>query len=142
MSAASEAVHEVIGRPGAGELHLTVAHHGTGGGELVLVALHVLAVDEVGDIENHLAGFGEAAAYFFVQRGEQAVHLEADGAGAGLAFALAGCRFTKVSEVATADLVLRKLCDLAAAAVVDKDLEVHFGFAAEFIDIAEELALV
>jgi hypothetical protein len=142
VGAASEAVHEMIRWPGAGELHLAVAHHGTGCGEFVLIALHVLAIDEMGDIENHLAGLGEAAAYFFIEGNEEAMHLKADGAGAGLAFALARCRFAEIGEIAPAHLVWRNLGKFTAAAVVDKDLEVHLGFAAEFIDVAEELTLV
>ena len=34
------------------------------------------------------------------------------------------------------------LFDLAAATIVDKDLEVHFSLAAEFVDVAEELTLI
>jgi len=142
MSAAGEAVDEMIRRPGAGELHLAVAHHSAGGGELVLIALHVLAVDQVGDVEDHLAGLSEAAANFFIEGNEEAMHLEADGAGAGLAFALAGCRFAEIGEIATTHFVWRDLGKFTAAAVVDEDLEVHLGFAAKFIDVAEELTLV
>jgi len=142
VRAAGEAVHEMIRRPGAGELHLAIAHHHAGGGEFVLVAFDVLAVDQVGNVENHFASFGEAAAYFFIQRRKEAVHLETDGTGAGLAFALAGCRFAEVGEIAASDLVGRDLGKLTAAAVVDEDFEVHLSFAAEFIDIAEELTLV
>jgi hypothetical protein len=133
---------EMIRGPGAGDLHLAVAHHHAGGGEFVLVALDMLVIDQVGDVENHFSGLSEAAAYFFIQRCKEAVHLEADGAGSGLALALAGCRFSEVGEIATAYLVWRELGKLTAAAVVDEDLEVHLGFAAEFIDVAEELALV
>jgi hypothetical protein len=70
------------------------------------------------------------------------MHLEAYGAGASLAFALAGCRFTEISEIAAANLVWLELGQLAAATVVDEDLEVHLSFAAEFVDVAEELTLV
>jgi len=79
--ARGEPVDEVVGRPGARDLHLALAHDGAGGGELVLVALNVLAVDEVGDIQDHFAAFGESAAYLFIERQEEAVHLEADGTG-------------------------------------------------------------
>ena len=78
---------------------MTFAHHGAGGSELVLVALHALAVDQMCDIQQHLAAFGHAAAYFFVERREHAVHLEAHRACPGLALALTGCVFAKVGEV-------------------------------------------
>jgi hypothetical protein len=96
----------------------------------------------VGDIENHLASLGEAAAYFFIEGHEEAVHLEADGAGAGLTFALAGCRFAEIGEIASADLVGGVLSQLAGAAIVDEDLEVHLGFSTKFVNVAEELTLV
>jgi hypothetical protein len=71
------------------------------------------------------------------------MHLEADGAGTGLSLALAGCRFAKVREVRASDPLWRQIAEFAgAAAVINEDLEVHFGFAAEFFDVAEELALV
>jgi hypothetical protein len=96
----------------------------------------------VGDVENHFAGLSEAAAHFFIEGDEEAMHLEADGAGARLAFALTGCRFAKIGEVTATHFVGRNLGELASAAIVHEDLEVHFGFAAEFIDVAEELTLV
>ncbi len=132
----------MIRRPRAGELHLAVTHHGAGGGELVLIALDILAVDQVSDVENHFASFSEAAADFLIQGCEETMHLEADGAGARLAFALTGCRFAKVGKVTATHFVCRKLGEFAAAAVVYEDLEVHLGFAAEFIDVSEELTLV
>ena len=144
MRSAGEAVYEMIRGPGAGNLHLAVAHHGAGSGEFVLVTLHVLAIDQVSDVEDHFAGFGEAAAYFFIEGHEEPVHLKADGTGAGLTFALPGCRFAEIGQVTAAHFVGRKLSDqfASAAAVVDENLEVHLGFAAQFIDVAEELSLV
>jgi hypothetical protein len=136
-------VDEVVGRPGAGDLHLALAHDGAGGGELVLVALHIFAVDQVGDIEHHLAAFGEAAAYLFIQRHEQAVHLEADGAGAGLALAGAGGVLAQVAQVLAAYAFGgQMLFERVGAAVVDEDLQVHLRFAAQLVDVALELALV
>src|SRR3569833_3579009 len=94
-----EAVDEVIGGPWPRELHLAILHHRAGGLELVLVTLHALPLDEVGDVENHFAGFGEAAADFFVQRHKEPVHLEADGPGPCLALALTGSRLAEIREV-------------------------------------------
>ncbi len=50
---------EVVGRPGAGNLHLALADRSAGCSELVLVAFDVFAVDQVGDIQHHLAALGE-----------------------------------------------------------------------------------
>ena len=47
VRSASEAMDEVIGRPGTGELHLAVLHHYARGLEFVLVALDALSFDEV-----------------------------------------------------------------------------------------------
>lgn len=111
--------------------------------EFVLVALHAFALDEVGDIEDHLSRFGEAAADFFIERHEEAVHLEADGAGTGLTLTLAGSCLAKVGEVLTTDFLRIEVGEFASAtAIVDEDLEMHLGFAAEFFDVIEELSLV
>ena len=143
MGAAGEAVDEVVRGPGAGDLHLALAHHGAGGREFVLVALDKFAVDQVGDIQHHPAAICEAAAYLFVERHEQAMHLETDGACTRLALPCPGRVLAQVGQILAAntfggDLLL----ELLAAAVVNKDFEVHLGLAAELIDVAEELALV
>ena len=67
---AGEAVDEVVRRPGPGNLHLAVAHGGTGAREFVLVALHALAIDQVGDVQHHLAAFSEPAADVLIERSE------------------------------------------------------------------------
>lgn len=66
MDAASEPVDKVVWWPGSGELHVALAHHSAGGGEFVVVTLHTLAVDQVGDVEHHLAAFGHPATDLFV----------------------------------------------------------------------------
>ena len=134
---------EVIGWPGTGELHLAILHHCARGLEFVLVALDALALDEVRDIEDHLAGFGEAAADFFIERHEEAMHLEADGAGTSLTLALAGSGLAKIGEVLATDLLRVEVREFASAtAVIHEDFEMHLGFAAEFFDVIEELSLV
>ena len=139
----SQAVDEVVGRPWSGELQVALAHHGAGGGELVLVALDALAIDQVGDIQQHLAAFGHAAAYFFVQRREHAVHLEADCARSGLALSLTGGIFTKVGEIFLAHALERQvLIQFLVAAGVHMDLEVHFCLSMQAFEVSLELALV
>jgi hypothetical protein len=136
-------MNKMIRRPGSGELHLALFHHGAGGGKLVLVPLDVLAVDEMSDIQDHLAAVGEAAADFLVEGHEEPVHLEADGAGAGLAFAGAGRIFAQIAQVFAANALSGEVAlNLFGAAVIDKDLEVHFGLAAKLVNIAQELALI
>src|ERR1700722_6574511 len=138
-----EAMNEVVGRPGAGNLHLAFAHDRAGRSEFVLIALHVFAVDQVGDIEHHFAALGKAAAHFFIQRHEEPVHLEADGAGTGLAFTGAGGVLAQVAQVLPAYALGRlKLLKRVGATIVDKDLEVHLRFAAQLVDVSLELALV
>jgi len=56
------------------------------------------------------------------------VHLKADRAGAGLTLASAGSVLTQVAQIASAHTFGRKLpLDFLGAAIVDKDLQVHFG---------------
>ena len=97
MCAPGEAVDEVVRRPGAGKLHLALTHHDAGGGELVLVAFDMLAIDEVSDVQHHLSAFGKAATDFFIQGQEETVHLKADRTGACLTFTGAGGIFTQVA---------------------------------------------
>ncbi len=136
------AVDEVVWRPGAGELHLAVFQLERGGRVAVLVALDALVVDEVGDVEEHLAGSVAFAGDLLVERGEHAMHLHGDGAGSGLAFALLGGVFAQAGEVLFADAVHEDGLVEFAATVVDDDLEVHLGLAAKAIEVGEELALV
>ena len=84
------AVNEVIWRPGSGELHAAVFQLDRGCGVAVLVAFDALVVDEVGDVEEHLAGAVALAGDFLVEGREHAVHGDRDGSGSGLAFALLG----------------------------------------------------
>ena len=71
------------------------------------------------------------------------MHLEADGACPSLTLTLAGSGFAKVGEVFAADLIWRQISEFfAAGAIVNEDLEMHLGFAAEFFDVSEELSLV
>lgn len=133
----------MIGRPWTRELHVALAHSGACGCEFVLIALDALAVDEVCDIQDHLAVVHQPATYLFVERQKQSMHLETDGAGASLALAGAGSVFAQVAEIFAADTVGAEMAvNLAAGAVIHEDLEVHFGFAAQLFNVAEELPLV
>jgi hypothetical protein len=122
---------------------MALAHHGTGGSEFVLVALDVLAIDEVRDVEDNFACFGQSAADLFVKRQEEPMHLEADGAGTSLPLAGARGTFTQVSQIFPANpLGVYAVLDILDAAIVDTDLQVHLCFAAEFVDVGEKLALI
>ena len=99
VAAAGEPVDKVVRRPGTGKLHLIFPHQGAGGGELVQVALHAFAVDQVRHIQHHFAVIGQSAADLFVQRHEEPVHLEADSPGTGLALTLAGGILAQIAEI-------------------------------------------
>jgi hypothetical protein len=95
------------------------------------------------DVEQHLAPFGHPTADFFVEGREHAVHLEADGACAGLALTLAGCRLAEIGEIFFADSLQRQMpVELAGAAGIDVDLEVHLRLAVQTLQVALELTLV
>ena len=55
MRSACKLVHKVIRRPRAGKLHLALAHHRAGRSKFVVVPLHRLAIDQVGNIQHHFA---------------------------------------------------------------------------------------
>ena len=71
------------------------------------------------------------------------MHLEAHCAGPCLALALPHCIFAKTGEIlASHSLGWEMLDEFLRATVVDEDLQVHLSFAAEFVDVIEELALI
>src|SRR5580658_9635878 len=133
----------MVGRPWAGELQLTLLHHGAGGRELVLVALNAFAIDQMRNVEQHLAAFSHPAADFLVERREHAVHLEAYRSRPGLALALPGGVFAKVREVLLAHAFEWEISiHFLGATSVYIDFEVHFGLAMQPFQIALKLALI
>ncbi len=143
VTSASEPMDEVIRRPGAGDLHLALFHGRCGSGELVLVTLNALAIDQMGDVEDHLAVFCQAAGDLFIEGTEETAHLEADGTATGLALALTGGVLAQVGKVFAAYTFSRKVGnDRSGTAVVNKDLDMHLGFAAKLINIRLKLALI
>src|ERR1700733_10784936 len=98
----------MIGRPRTRDLHLALAHHCAGGYEFILIALNTLAVDQVGDIQHHLAVIREAAADFLVERLEQSVHLEAYRSRTCLSFPSTRSIFPQIAQVFTANAFGRK----------------------------------
>ena len=135
--------NKVVGRPGARQLHLALLHRGAGRRKLVHVTIHALAVDQVRDIQSHFSAFGHPAAYLFVQRQEEAMHLKADGACAGLALTSASRIFPQVGQIfPTNPFRGQMLVERVGTTIIDKDLEVHFSLAAQSVNVAEELPLV
>lgn len=138
-----EPVNEVVRRPGAGELHVALAHQGAGAGEFVLVALYALAVDQVRNVQQHLAVVHQSAAHLFVERLEEPMHLETDGACSRLPFACARGVLSQMGQIRAARSLRGQMpFDLPPAAIVDKDLQVHLRFTAEFVNVSEELPLI
>jgi len=99
-------------------------------------------VDEVGDVEEHLAGAIALAGDLLVKRSEHAVHLHRNRAGPGLAFALLGGVFAQAGQVFLPDAVHQDGLVELTAAVVNDHFEVHLGLAAQAVEVSEELALV
>ena len=141
---ARQPVDEVVGRPGSGELHLAVFQQLARGDELVLIPLHALRFDEVRDVQQHLAVIHGATGDLFILGREKALHLNRDGTTFGLALALTGSSFPQVGEIFLADIVLRGdgAKRLLEAAVLDHDLEMHLGFAAQAFHVRRVLALI
>lgn len=134
------ALNEVIRRPGTGELHLAFLHLLHGRGVLVLVALDGLVVDQVGDIEKHLAGVHPPARDLFCQGKEHAMHLHRKRPRSGLAFPLTAGALTKARQILLSDGHIAQ--SIAWAGVVDQDFEVHLRLAAKAFDVGQEVALV
>ena len=49
------AMHKVVRRPGAGELHAALFEFESGRGVFILITLDGLVIDQMGDIQKHLA---------------------------------------------------------------------------------------
>src|ERR1700744_4464496 len=101
-------VDEVIRRPGARKLHLAVLQQLARGGEFVLVAFHALRIDEMRDVQQHLAVVHGAARDLFGLRNEDALHLDRDGTTLGLPLALPGSGLAQIGEVFLADIAFRR----------------------------------
>lgn len=134
------ALNEVIRGPGTGELHLAFLHLLHGRGVLVLVALDGLVVDQVSDVEKHLAGVHPPAGDLFCQWKEHAMHLHRKRPRSGLAFPLTAGALTKARQILLSNGHIAKR--IAWAGVVDQDFEVHLGLAAKAFDVGQEMALV
>src|SRR5271170_6742790 len=124
---------EVVWGPGSADGHFAVLKLLGGGAVTVLVFLNRLGIDEMGDVDEHALRSNLFAAHFLFQRIKQLVDLHREGAGLGLAFAVAGSLDAQLRKIVAADSVGQDNFDhsLAQRAVGDRQLDVHFGLAAE-----------
>jgi len=122
---------EMIGRPRAGHDHLAILELLGGGAVTVLIFFDRLGVDEVGDIEQHAVGIDLLAADFFLERIEELVHLDGEGAGFGLALALSASLLAELDKVLAADGIGQDNLFHGAAerTVANRQLDAHFGLA-------------
>ena len=97
------AVDEVIRRPRARELHTAIFEFERSRRVFVLVALHGLVVDKVGDIEQHLASIHALAGDLFSEREEHTMHLDRESTRLRLPFALAAGALAKAGQILLAD---------------------------------------
>jgi hypothetical protein len=96
------------------------------------------------DVQQHLAVVHGAAGDLFILGSEEALHLDGDGATLGLPFALPGSGLAQVGEIFLADALtfIDGAERLRHTAVIDRDLEMHLGFAAQALYMRRVLALV
>src|SRR6201995_281843 len=96
------------------------------------------------DVQQHLAVVHGAAGDLFILGSEEALHLDGDGATFGLPFALPGSGFAQVGEIFLTDALsfVDSAERLRQAAVVDRDLEMHLGFAAQALYMRRVLTLI
>lgn len=93
------AVNEMIRGPRARELHLALFHLQHRGCVFVLIALHRLVVDQMCDIEKHLAGIHSPAGDLLRKREKHTMHLDRKGPRLGLALALATGALAKTGQI-------------------------------------------
>jgi len=136
------AVHEMIWRPRPGKLHPALLHHLQRRGIFVLVPLNGLVVDQVGDIQQHLARVCPLAGNFLLQRGKHTVHLYRERTRPGLALTLAAGAFPQPGQIFLAHAVRHSTVKLARTGVIHQYLQVHLSLAVEPFQIGQEVALV
>src|SRR5271166_5960692 len=89
---------EMVGRPGTSHDHLAIFKLLRGCAVAVLIFLDGFGIDEVSDIEQHSVGIDLLTADFFLERVEELVHLDGEGASFGLAFPITGCLFAEFDK--------------------------------------------
>ena len=135
---------EVVRGPGAADGHFAVLELLGRGAVTVLVFLNRLGIDEMGDVDEHALGRNLLAAHFLFERIKQLMNLHREGAGLGLALAVAGSLDAQFGEIVAADSVGQDDIDhgFAQRAVGDHQLDVHLGLAPEPFDAQAEGAPV
>ena len=96
-------LHEVVRRPGPGKLHATLLQFLRRRRVLVLIALYRAVVDEVCDVEQHLAALHAFAGDLLGQGQKHTVHLDRERTRLALALTLPGGRLSKAGQVLLAD---------------------------------------
>src|SRR5579863_3750300 len=124
---------EVIRRPRTANGHFAVLQLLGCRGVAILVLLHALGVDQMGDVDQHPFWCDLLAADFFLQRIEKLMHLDRQSAGLGLALTLAGRFHPELRQIVAPDRVRQFHVDhgFPQGAVANDQLDVHFGFAAK-----------
>lgn len=122
---------EMVRGPGTADCNLAVLELLSSGVIAVLVLFHALAVDQVGDVDQHAFRSNLLAADFFFQRVKKLVDLHGQGACLGLAFTLAGGLYPEFREVVASDRIREFHIDhgFAEGTVADDQLDVHFRLA-------------
>src|SRR6266478_10015042 len=148
LAVAGDSAHlprqEMIGRPWTSHHHLAILELLGGRAVTVLIFFDRLGVDEVSDIEQHAVGIDLLAADFFFERIEELMHLDREGAGFGLAFALPASLLAKLDQVLPADSIGQDNLFHGAAerTVANRQFNAHFGLATKPGDTLTESAAV
>src|SRR6185437_11981335 len=134
------AVHKVVWRPRSGELHPALLQVQTRRGVLILITLYRLVIDEMGDIQKHLAGVHPLAGNLFGNGKEHAMHLDRESTCLGLALPLAAGALPQTGEVLLSDRHVAGR--VAGTGVVDENLEMHLSLATKTLNISLEMTLI
>lgn len=105
-----------------------------------MIALHRLVINQMGDVQKHLARVHTLARDLFGDRKEHAMHLDGECTGLGLALPLAAGALAQARKILLADRHVASR--IARAGVVNKNLQMHLSLAAKPLDIGLEVALI
>src|ERR1700694_648091 len=134
------AMHEVVWRPGPGKLHPALLQLLRGRRVFVLVAFDRLVVDQVRDVQQHLARLHPLAGNLLRQREEHTMHLDGQGTRLGLALPLPAGSLPQAGQVLLPNRHITGR--VAGARIVHQHLQVHLCLAAQTLDIGQEVTLV
>jgi len=134
------AVDKVIRRPWPGKLHPALLQLLRRRGVLVLVTFYRLVINQMSDVQKHLARIHPLAGDLLGDGQKHAVHLDRESARFGLALALSARALPQTGQVLLSDGHIS--VGMARTGIVYHYFEMHLGLAAQTLDVGLKVSLI